>query len=154
MQKRWCHSCILLNMIVAIILWPVMGSRFSWIWTTPDVDSVERWCRHTAETCHSEQKNDISIMWNGGGFYVADRLSNDRKINSDNSVTNVPITLEDAIFLQGRARHQKWLAGHRDNCAVHTSRASTDWLEEHGMRGMPWPPCWSDWAAVTSTYFL
>jgi hypothetical protein len=29
---------------------------------------------------------------------------------------------------------------HLDNCSVHTSRASTDWLEEHGMLHMPHPP--------------
>jgi hypothetical protein len=28
---------------------------------------------------------------------------------------------------------------HLDNCTVHTSRASTDWLEEHGIRRMPHP---------------
>jgi hypothetical protein len=29
---------------------------------------------------------------------------------------------------------------HLDNCLVHTSRASTDWLEEHGIHRMPHPP--------------
>jgi histone-lysine N-methyltransferase SETMAR len=29
---------------------------------------------------------------------------------------------------------------HLDNCSVHTSRASTEWLEEHDMRCMPHPP--------------
>jgi histone-lysine N-methyltransferase SETMAR len=29
---------------------------------------------------------------------------------------------------------------HLDNCSVHPSRASTEWLEEHGMRRMPQPP--------------
>jgi hypothetical protein len=29
---------------------------------------------------------------------------------------------------------------HLDNCSVHTSRISTDWLEEHNIPRMPHPP--------------
>jgi hypothetical protein len=68
----------------------------------------------------------FTIIWNRSGFHVIDRLSNDTKMNSDYSVTKILIQLEQAIFLQGRASHQKRLVAHLDNCSVHTSRASTD----------------------------
>jgi hypothetical protein len=82
----------------------------------------------------------FTIMWNPSGFYVIDRLPNDTKINSDYFVTNILIPLEEAIFHRGRAPPQKRLVVHLNNYSVHTSRASTYWLEEHGMCRMSHPP--------------
>jgi hypothetical protein len=82
----------------------------------------------------------FTIIWNLSGFYVVDRVSNDTKLNSDYFVRNILTPLEEAIFPQGRAPHHKRLMTHLDNCSVHTSRASTEWLEERDMRRMPQPP--------------
>jgi histone-lysine N-methyltransferase SETMAR len=85
----------------------------------------------------------FSLIWNPSGFYVIDRISNDTKMNSDYFMTNILIPLillEQAIFLRGRAPHQKRVVIHLDNCSVHTSRASTDWLEEHEICHMLHPP--------------
>jgi transposase InsO family protein len=57
-------------------------------------------------------------------------------MNSDYFETKMLIPFEQMIFPRGRALHQKRLIVHLDNCSVHTSWASTDWLEEHGMRHM------------------
>jgi hypothetical protein len=76
-------------------------------------------------------------MWNPSGFYVVDRLPNDIKMNNDYFVTNMVISFEQVIFPRGRVLHQKRLVVYLDNRSVHTSRASTDWLEEHDMRRMP-----------------
>jgi hypothetical protein len=46
------------------------------------------------------------------------------------------IPLEQTIFPWGRTLHQKRLVIHLDNCSVRACRASTDWLEEHGMTCM------------------
>jgi hypothetical protein len=78
----------------------------------------------------------FTIMWNPSGLYVIDRLPNDTKINSDYFVTNILIPFEQAICTRGMALHQKQLVVHLDNCSVHTSQASIDWLEEHSMRHM------------------
>jgi hypothetical protein len=43
------------------------------------------------------------------------------------------------MFPQGRAAHQKRLVIHLDNCSVHTSRVSTEWLEEHDMHRLSQP---------------
>jgi hypothetical protein len=80
------------------------------------------------------------MIWNPNGFHVVDSLSNDNKTNSDYFVTNILTPLEEAIFPQGRMPHQKRLMIHLDNCSIHTSRASTEWLEEHDMYRMPQPP--------------
>jgi hypothetical protein len=58
-------------------------------------------------------------------------------MNSAYFVTNLLPPLQETIFPQGRAPHQKRLVIHLDNWSVDTSRASTEWLEEHGMRRMP-----------------
>jgi transposase len=73
-------------------------------------------------------------------------------MNSAYFVINILTLLEEAIFPQGRAPHQKQLVIHLDNCSVHTSRASTAWLEEHGMRRMPQPPYSPD--LVSSDFYL
>jgi transposase len=79
------------------------------------------------------------IIWNPTGFYVVERFPNDTKMNSAYFVTNTLTPLEKAIFPQRRAPHQKRLAIHLDNWSIHTSRASTEWLGEYGMRRMPQP---------------
>jgi transposase len=61
-------------------------------------------------------------------------------MNSAYFVTKILIPLQEAMFPQGRAAHQKRLVVHLDNCSIHTSRVSTKWLEEHDMRRMPQPP--------------
>jgi hypothetical protein len=96
----------------------------------------------------------FTIIWNPTGFYVADRLLNTTKMNSVYFMTNILSPLEEVIFPQGRAPHQKRLVIYLDNCSVHTSRAPTEWLEEHGMRRMPQQPYSPDLAPVTSTWFL
>jgi hypothetical protein len=40
-----------------------------------------------------------------------------------------------------------------DNCSVHTSRASADWLEEYGMHRMPYSSYSLDLASSTSSDF-
>jgi transposase len=97
-------------------------------------------------------KFTFTIIWNPTGFYFVDRLPNDIKMNSAYLVTNIFTPLEEAIFPQGRAPHQKRLVIHLDNCSVHTSRASTEWLEEYGMRRMPQPPYSHDLAS--SDFYL
>jgi hypothetical protein len=83
-------------------------------------------------------------IWNPSGFYVIDKLPNDPETSSAYFVINIIIAFEKAIFLRGRAPHRKQLVIHLDNCSVHISRASADWLEEHGIRRMSHPRYSSD----------
>jgi hypothetical protein len=79
----------------------------------------------------------FTILWNPTGFYVVDRFSNDIKMNSDYFVTNIFIFLEQMILSCKRAPHEKGLVVSVENCSVHTSRGSTDWLEKHDIHRMP-----------------
>jgi hypothetical protein len=83
-------------------------------------------------------------MWNLNGFYVVDRLPNDTKMNSAYFLTNLLVPLEEAIFPRGRPPHRKRLMIRVTNCSVHTSRTSTDWLQEHNIVRMPRQSCSSD----------
>jgi hypothetical protein len=71
------------------------------------------------------------IIWNPSGFYIVYKHPNDTKMNSHYFVTIVLLLLEDAIFPQGRAPRERRPVIHLDNYSIHTSRFSTDWLEEH-----------------------
>jgi hypothetical protein len=82
----------------------------------------------------------FTIIWNPNGFHVVESLPNDTKMNNDYFLTNIYTPLEEAIFPQGRAPHQKRLMIDLDNCSVHTNRASTEWLDEYDMCPMPRPP--------------
>jgi hypothetical protein len=79
----------------------------------------------------------FTIIWNPTRFYVVDILSNDTKMNSDYFVTNILISLEQMIFPCRRTSHEKRLVVSVDNCFVHTSRGSTNWLEKYGIHRMP-----------------
>jgi hypothetical protein len=48
--------------------------------------------------------------------------------------------LEQSIFPQGRAPHEKRLVFHVDNYLIHTSRVSTEWLNQHNIVLMPQLP--------------
>jgi hypothetical protein len=78
----------------------------------------------------------FTIIWNLHSFHIVDKLPNDIKMKSDYFVTKILSPLEQAIFIRGRDMHQKIFVIHIDNCSVHTSRASTYWLDEHGMHRM------------------
>jgi hypothetical protein len=154
MQKRYCHSCMLPSMMAGIIIWPVISCDFSWI----DHHVACGLCRKGVVTKPrldiQSRKFMFTIMWNPSGFYIVDRLPNDTKMNNDYFVINIFIPSEQVIFPRGRAPHQKRLMVHLDNCSVHTSRVSRDWLEEHDMRRMSDLPYSRDLVPVTSTCFL
>jgi hypothetical protein len=67
-------------------------------------------------------------------------------------VIHLLIPLEQAIFPRGRAPHEKLFVIHLDNCSVHASRISTDWLEEYNILSMPHPPYSFDLAS--SDFYL
>jgi hypothetical protein len=147
MQKRYWRSCMLSNVIVGIVVWLAMNRGFS---------SIHRHvaCGLCRKTMWSQNRNMIFrakdfiliIIWNASDFFVVERLPNDAKMNSCYFVRNILIQLKQTIVFRGMAPYQKRFVFHLDNCSVHTSRDSTDWLEEHGIRRMLHSPYSSDLA--------
>jgi hypothetical protein len=105
------------------------------MWTLSRDDVVTK-SRHDIQS----KKSMFIIIWNLSGFYVVNRFPNHIKMNSAYFVTNLLIPLKEAIFPRGRAPHEKQLVVHLDNCSIHTTRVSTDWLEEHSILRMPHSP--------------
>jgi hypothetical protein len=95
----------------------------------------------------------FTIIWNPSGLYVIDRLPNETKRNGAYFVTNILILVEEEIFPQGSAPRERRLIIHLDNCSIHTSRVSTDWLEEHDIVPISQPFYSPNLARVTSTCF-
>jgi hypothetical protein len=118
------------------------------MWTLSRDDAITK----SREQVQSKQFMS-AIIWNPTGFYVVDRLLNDTKMNSAYFLTSILTPLEEAIFPQGRALHEKRHVIHLDNCSVHTSRASIEWVKEHNMRCMP-QPLYSPDLAPTDFYLF
>jgi hypothetical protein len=74
-------------------------------------------------------------------------------MNSDYFLTNILISLEQMIFPCRTAQHEKRLVVSVDNCSVHTSRGSTDWLEKHGIYRMS-DQCYSPNLATSDLYLF
>jgi hypothetical protein len=79
------------------------------------------------------------IMWNANGFHIVDKLPNETKTNSHYFVTNILTPFEQSIFPQGRGPREKRFVLHVDNCSIHTSRVSTEWLNQHNTVHMAQP---------------
>jgi hypothetical protein len=73
-------------------------------------------------------------------------------MNSAYFMTNILIPLEQVIFPRGNTPHEKRLVIHLHNCSVHTSRVSTDWLEEDSIFRMQHPPY--SYHLVNSDFYL
>jgi hypothetical protein len=95
----------------------------------------------------------FTVIWNPTGFYIIDRLPNDTKMNSDYFVTNILIFREQMTFPCRKALHEKQQVIAVDNCSVHTSRASREWIKEHDILRLPQPPYSPDLALCDFSLF-
>jgi hypothetical protein len=152
MQALYCHSCMLPNVMAGIILWLVMSPSFSSVHDHVGCGLCREMMWPQNWDLIFKAKFIFRIIWNPSGFYVVDRLSNDTKMNSAYFVTNILTPLEQAIFPRWRVSHQKKFVIHLNNCSVHTSRASRDWLEEDDMRRMPQP--FYSFHLISSDFYL
>jgi histone-lysine N-methyltransferase SETMAR len=61
-------------------------------------------------------------------------------MNNDYFVTNLFTPLEQSLFPQEIAPHEKRLVFHADNCSIQTSRVSTELPNQQNIVRMPRPP--------------
>jgi hypothetical protein len=69
--------------------------------------------------------------------YVVDRPPNDTKMNSAYFCDKFPYSTRTSGLCLRESAASKRSVVHRDNCSVHTSQASIDWLEEDSIRRIP-----------------
>jgi hypothetical protein len=75
----------------------------------------------------------FTVVWNPLGFHVIDKLPTGAKMNSDYFTTNILGPLEQKVFPTGRNPHTKQLTIQLDNCSIHTSRTTEEYIREHNI---------------------
>jgi hypothetical protein len=82
----------------------------------------------------------FTIMWNPRGFHVINRLPDGSKMNSEYDIANVLTPLHEKFCSGGPEDCGIPLIIHVDNCSVHTSVATEQFMSDHRMTCMPQPP--------------
>jgi hypothetical protein len=79
-------------------------------------------------------------MWNRRGLHVINQLSGCSKMNSDYYVTNVLTPRHEKICFRGPEECGRPLIIHVENCSVHTSPQTEQFMSDHQMIRTPQPP--------------
>jgi hypothetical protein len=82
----------------------------------------------------------FTIMWSPRGFHVINQLPDDTKMNSTYYVNNVLQELYQCFFPHGHGPRSKYLVIHVDNCSIHKSAQSEQFMVAHKMFRMSHPP--------------
>ena len=94
----------------------------------------------------------FTIIWGVYGFYVIDMLPNDCKYNSQYFIDNILQKLieKDQEIWPRKSNHKIWI--HIDNCSVHNSMATENFINKSHFKRAPHPPYSPDIAP--SDFFL
>jgi hypothetical protein len=72
----------------------------------------------------------LTIMWGLDGFHIVDFMTKQHSYNTHNFLRTVMEPLPSVIFPDGRKPHSRGLSVHLDNCRIHSSKASKDFLQK------------------------
>jgi hypothetical protein len=75
----------------------------------------------------------FTVVWNPLGFHVVDKLRTGAQMESDYFTTNIVGPLEQKIFPTGRNQHAKRSTIPLDNCSIHTSRTTEEYIRQHNI---------------------
>jgi transposase len=82
----------------------------------------------------------LTIIWGADGFLVVDLMTWQCSFNSEYFVSYVLAPIIAKVFLRGRIPHTRRLQLHLDNCRVHFSKASEQFMTENHIGRVPHPP--------------
>jgi hypothetical protein len=111
-----------------------------WIVTRDDVATKPRPDTHA-------KKSMFPVLWNPLGLHVVDKLRTGAKMESDYFTTNILGLLEQKVFPTGRNPQAKRLTIHLDNCSMHTSRTTEEYIRQHNIIRVQHPPYSPDLAS-------
>jgi histone-lysine N-methyltransferase SETMAR len=117
------------------------------MWTLEKADVPEK-PRLTIQA----RKLMFTIMWSPHGFHVVDSLPDGPTMCSTSFTDIILAQTAAAFFPAGRGKRSRPMTLHLDNCSIHRSRVTKDFMEQNGMRSMPHPPYSPDLAP--SDFFL
>jgi hypothetical protein len=73
----------------------------------------------------------LTVSWGIDGFHVVDLMTEQHSCNTQYFLSHILESLLLAVFPDGRKLHSRWLNLHLDNCCVHRSKASENFLAEN-----------------------
>ena len=88
----------------------------------------------------STPKFMLTVIWGVEGFHVVDLMTSQDRFNSRYFVEHVMVPLVQEIFPHGRNRRALRLHLHLDNCRVHFSKVSEQFLEANDILRILHPP--------------
>jgi hypothetical protein len=80
-----------------------------------------------------------TVIWGVDGFHVVDLITSQRNFNSDDFVSHVLAPMIAKVFSQGRIPHTHQLQLLLDNCRVHVSEATKQFITENPIGRVPRP---------------
>jgi hypothetical protein len=113
--------------------WFHLHTDYELFWTQPDAEIPERE-RHTVQS----QKVMPAIVWNPGGFHLANILSKGFRFNTSYDVTQVLDPLSKWRRTQVGRTNRK-LIMHADNARHHIAKITSQFMEENSMQKAPHP---------------
>ena len=117
------------------------------MWTLEKADVLEK-PRLTIQA----RKLMFTILWSPHGFHVVDSLPDGATMCSTYFTDIILAQTAAAFFPAGRRKRSQTVTLHLDNCSIHRSRVTKDFMEQNGMESMPHPPYSPDLAP--SDFFL
>jgi histone-lysine N-methyltransferase SETMAR len=105
------------------------------MWTLERTDVLEK-PRLTMQA----RKLMFTIMWSPQGFHVVDSIPGGTTMCSTYFTDVIFAQTAAAFFPAGRRKRSQTVTLHLDNCSIHRSRVTQDFMEQNGMESMLHPP--------------
>jgi hypothetical protein len=82
----------------------------------------------------------LIIIWGVDGFHVVGLMTSQRSFNSDHIVNHVLVPMVAKVFPRERVPRTRRLELHLDNCRVHFSKATEQFITENHIGRVPHLP--------------
>jgi hypothetical protein len=104
------------------------------------MESLSRRCLKTSETADRYKNFMLTVIWGVDGFHAVDMMTLQRSFNSEYLVSHVLASMVAKVFPPTRIPHTRRLQLHLDNCRVHFSKATEQFITENHIGRVPNPP--------------
>jgi hypothetical protein len=81
----------------------------------------------------------LTVIWGGEGFHVVDLMTSQRSFNSEYFMSHVLAPMVAKVFTRERSPHTRRLQLHLDNCRIHFSKATEQFITENHIGRVPHP---------------
>jgi hypothetical protein len=92
------------------------------------MESLSRKYIRKSETADRHKKFMLTIIWGVDGFHVVDLMTSQHSFNSEYFMSHVLTPMVVKVFTRGRIPHIRRLQLHLDNCRVHFSKATGQFI--------------------------